>query len=90
MNIFTISHLARIGIDVGEGILKHGFGIAKKLASDPVVLPENAVLAYGKDETVITAIHQHAFEHFIQIQRFGRHVLEVPVQLTGIHINSNG
>ena len=74
---------------MGEGILEHGFLKTLELAGHPVVLPKNAVLAYGEDEFIIATIYQYPLEHLVEIQCLGRNVLEKPVQLAGVNIDSH-
>ena len=56
LNILTIGHFTGISIDVGERVLKNGFLVGDKLATDSIVLPQYAVLTNRINQLVITAV----------------------------------
>ena len=69
---------------MGKSILKDRFFEASELAGDSVVFPENAVFPDRIDQFLVTAVDQHPLKHFIEIKRFGRNMLEIPIELTTV------
>ena len=77
-DVAAISRLAGLRIDAGEDVLEDRLLEAEKLVRLAVELPEHAGLADGKHQLLAAAVDQHALEHFVEIQRFAGHVLEIP------------
>ena len=89
-DVLAIGDLAGLGIDLAEDVLEQGLLFAQELAGDAVELPQDAILADGHQRLLIAMIDQHALEDFVEIQRFARHMLEIPFELAGIGIERQG
>src|SRR5678815_2424179 len=89
-NVVAVLRPARLWIKTLPDVLEDGFLVPEVLPGFAIELPEDAVLADGKDEISSTAVDQHALEHDIEIQRLCGSMLEVPRLLAGVHIDRKG
>ena len=85
-DVAAIGRLARLRIDPREDVLEDGFLEGEELAGLAVELPQDAGLADGEQQLLAAAVDQHALEHFVQVERFAGHVLEIPGQLAVVGI----
>ena len=83
LDVFPISDFTGFRVDTGKSILKDRFFEASEPAGDSVVFPENAVFP-NPDQFLVTAVDQHPLKYFIEIKRFGRNMLEIPIELATV------
>src|SRR5690606_2516920 len=67
-DVLAVGDRAGLGIDVGEGVLEDGLGVAEEFAGHAVVLPEDAVFADGEDEAAAVAVDEDALEDLVEVE----------------------
>src|SRR5439155_10226703 len=85
-DILTIMRSPCFRIETVPYILKDRFLVADILAGLAVEFPQDAVFPDGKHELLTAGIHENAFEHDVEIQRFRGSMLEVPLEFAVVGI----
>src|SRR6266571_144717 len=77
-DVAPVLRRAGLRVDRLEDVLEHRFLVAEEPAILPIDLPQDARLADREHDLLVADVDEHAFEHFVEIERFARRVLVVP------------
>jgi len=80
---------AGLRVDGIVNVLEDRLLVVDVFAALPIELPEDRRLADGEHELAIADVDQHALEDFIQVERFGRNVLVVPLERAVVGIEGD-
>ena len=86
-DVVAVGDEAGLRIDAVVDVLEDRLLRAEELAVAAIELPEDARLADREHVLVRTVVHQHALEHFVEVERITGHVLVVPRQLAGVAVD---
>src|SRR5262245_7555421 len=85
-DVEAVMGLAGFWIDPIKNVLKNGLLIRKKLAGRPVELPQDSRFTNREGQLLSGVINEDTLKDFIQIQRFARRMLKIPLQLAVIRM----
>ncbi len=90
LDVRSIANSSRLGVDLGEDVLIHGFLQAQEGAVPTVQLPEDPVLSDAEHRGSALDVHEHPLVRLVEVQRFAGHVREVPDDLPRVRVQRQG